>query len=58
MWHGTDDEHVPVEHGLAYQRVLLNPRLKLYDGLGHLILFSHGAEMLAALKTDAPISPR
>lgn len=57
MWHGVDDEHVGVEHSLEYQRVLLNPRLKLYEGLGHLLFFSHAAEMLAALKLGAPIAP-
>lgn len=57
MWHGTEDAHVGVEHALEYQRVLLNPRLKLFDGHGHLIFFTDAAEILSALRTGAPISP-
>ena len=57
MWHGTDDAHVGVEHALEYQRTLLNPRLKLFDGHGHLVFFTDAAGMLSALKAEAPITP-
>lgn len=57
MWHGTDDDQVHVENALEYQRLLLNPRLTLLDGAGHLIMFDHAAEMLTALKAGAPIAP-
>ena len=57
LWHGTEDEDVGIANALEYQKLLLNPRLKVYEGQGHLIFLSHAKEMFTALKEGAPVKP-
>lgn len=57
VWHGTEDDEIDIAHAQAYADLLLNARLTVLDGQGHLIFFSHAGELFEALKEGADITP-
>jgi pimeloyl-ACP methyl ester carboxylesterase len=55
VWQGADDRNVPRHIGERYGRAIPGAVLTLYQHEGHLIFYSHAAEILSALtQPEAP----
>lgn len=50
IWHGEEDRGDPVAMARAQERRIANVKARYVAGAGHLILFSHSAEILAGVR--------
>jgi pimeloyl-ACP methyl ester carboxylesterase len=48
IWHGDADVNVPVSHGHRYAELIADATLHLEPGLGHMLLYDRGPEVLNA----------
>jgi pimeloyl-ACP methyl ester carboxylesterase len=57
VWHGDNDEIVPLHHATYVADTIPNAILTVLDGVGHLAVASRGGEIAAAIaKADGPPS--
>lgn len=52
IWHGEDDNIVPIHFGRELARKLPGSRHEFHPGLGHNMLFSHWSEILEMIRED------